>query len=95
MLKPVWGSLFFSLAWFAHIFVHFSCLSNKHCLTLTIIDVFQYVQFVAVMGSITKSKEFKSQMKAAYDACNLQNSDCISQLEVHFRQHLNFKSRFG
>ncbi|XP_024381422.1 lysophospholipid acyltransferase LPEAT2 isoform X1 [Physcomitrium patens] len=39
-------------------------------------------EFVAVMGSITKSKEFKSQMKAAYDACNLQNSDCISQLEL-------------
>ena len=43
-----------------------------------------YAQFVAASGSISKSKDFKSQMKAAFNACNLRSDGCISALEVHF-----------
>lgn len=39
-------------------------------------------EFVAASGSISKSKEFKSQMNAAYNACSSGNDGCISVVEL-------------
>jgi len=39
---------------------------------------------VIASGSISKSKEFKSQMNAAYNACISRSDSCISAVEVLF-----------
>ena len=83
---------FLSLLLLVHSF-YLSLSLPPQTLTGLCSSVCRCVQFVAASGSISKNKDFKSQMKVAFNACNLRSDGQISALEVQFC--LYYMSLFG